>query len=365
MCAVKKVCINSSKNYFMGTELSPLHYGLSAEGYDINSIMEGYDKELWIVDVKNNKKVWVKNENLSRITHEEPVINNILSLYCDTEEIEKMNQLKQKYGKDGSYNLKDIKNFYNVCDDDCDDSRNNEACENETECYGADQEGKDNTNIIDRKTLGASGTQRIPCNEEKCCNISDKTSLSIGAKCIVHGNAGSGNAGSGNAGSGNAGSGNAGSGNAGSGNAGSGNAGSGNAGSGNAGSGNAGSGNAGDENYEVDVNDILKGGKSRKETSGTKRAVMKTKNIVAKATTKSEDDGMKEDDVKCVANRDDKKPTDYNIFVKFRLNELKEISTNKKDNFDNVKIEWRELKKNKGELKIVMEKAYLWLNPGK
>ena len=302
--------------------------------------MEGYDKELWIVDVKNNKKVWVKNENLSRITHEEPVINNILSLYCDTEEIEKMNQLKQKYGKDGSYNLKDIKNFYNVCDDDCDDSRNNEACENETECYGADQEGKDNTNIIDRKTLGASGTQRIPCNEEKCCNISDKTSLSIGAKCIVHGNAGSGNAGSGNAGSGNA-------------------------GSGNAGSGNAGSGNAGDENYEVDVNDILKGGKSRKETSGTKMAVMKTKNIVAKATTKSEDDGMKEDDVKCVANRDDKKPTDYNIFVKFRLNELKEISTNKKDNFDNVKIEWRELKKNKGELKIVMEKAYLWLNPGK
>ena len=109
----------------------------------------------------------------------------------------------------------------------------------------------------------------------------------------------------------------------------------------------------------------MKGGKSRKETSGTKRAVMKTKNIVAKATTKSEDDGMKEDDVKCVANRDDKKPTDYNIFVKFRLNELKEISTNKKDNFENVKIEWRELKKNKGELKIVMEKAYLWLNPGK
>jgi hypothetical protein len=79
--SVKKVCINSSKNYYTGSELSPLHFGLSAEGYDINSIMEGYDKELWIVDIKNNKKIWVKNENLSRITHEEPVIKSILSSY--------------------------------------------------------------------------------------------------------------------------------------------------------------------------------------------------------------------------------------------------------------------------------------------
>ena len=106
--STKKVCINSSKNYYTGTELSPLHFGLSAEGYDINSIMEGYDNELWIVDIKNNKKIWVKNEYLSRITYEEPVIKNILSLYNNTEDIEKINQLKQICGKDGSYNLKDI-----------------------------------------------------------------------------------------------------------------------------------------------------------------------------------------------------------------------------------------------------------------
>jgi len=326
MSAVKKVCINSSKNYYMGTELSPLHYGLSAEGYDINSIMEGYDKELWIVDVKNNKKVWVKNENLSRITHEEPVIKNILSLYCDAEEIEKMNQLKQKCGKDGSYNLKDIKKFYNVCDDDCDDSRENEADESgkETDCSGADQEE------IGKGTAGATGTLS---NEEKEDNMSEKTLVLNGAKCIAGGNT---------------------------------------------------CGNTGDENYDgdVDLDDILKGakggkgGKSRKGTSsGTQvpsGTVAKTKGAAATAA-KATEEGKKadancvaKDGEKCIANDgDDKKPTDYNIFVKFRLNELKEISTNKKDNFENVKIEWRELKKNKGELKIVMEKAYSWLNQGK
>ena len=332
MSAVKKVCINSSKNYYMGTELSPLHYGLSAEGYDINSIMEGYDKELWIVDVKNNKKVWVKNENLSRITHEEPVIKNILSLYCDAEDIEKMNQLKQKCGKDGSYNLKDIKKFYNVCDDDYDDSRENEADESgkETDCSGADQEE------IGKGTAGAMGTLS---NEEKDDNMSEKTLVLNGAKCIAGGNTG---------------------------------------------------GNTGDENYDgdVDLDDILKGakggkggkgGKSRKGTSsGTQvpsGTLAKTKGAAATAATaaKAIEEGKKadancvaKDGEKCIANDgDDKKPTDYNIFVKFRLNELKEISTNKKDNFENVKIEWRELKKNKGELKIVMEKAYSWLNQGK
>jgi hypothetical protein len=304
MSAVKKVCINSSKNYYTGTELSPLHYGLSAEGYEINSIMEGYDKELWIVDIKNNKKVWAKNENLSRITHEEPVIKNILSLYCDTEEIEKINQLKQKCGKDGSYNLKDIKKYYNLCDDDF-DNEEEDKCGNKAECSGIERE--DNTCVIGTRTT---------TNEEKIGNISDKILATKGAsneaKCI-----------------------------------------------------------AGDKNYDgdADVNATLKEAKSgneekcRKRTRGT---IAKTKILKVLATdTTDTTDTTATTDTKEDAIGYDKKPTDYNIFVKFRLNELKEISTNKKDNFENVKIEWRELKKNKGELKIIMEKAYSWLNHGK
>ena len=287
MSAVKKVCINSSKNYYMGTELSPLHYGLSAEGYDINSIMEGYDKELWIVDIKNNKKVWAKNENLSRITHEEPVIKKVLSLNCDTEEIEKINQLKQKCGKDGSYNLKDVKKFYNLCDDDFDNEA--DKCGNDAKCSGIKNE--DNISEIGTETTN---------NEEKVDNISDKILATKGVlnetKCIT-----------------------------------------------------------GDNEGDTDVNSILKEAKSGnvgKCKKGMQKTISKTKILVDAATTDNKEDVIGYD----------KKPTDYNIFVKFRLNQLKEISTNKKDNFENVKIEWRELKKNKSELKIIMEKAYMWLN---
>ena len=57
----RKVCLNCPTSYYTGKEQSPLHFGLSAEGYEINSIMEGFDKDLWIVEVRNNKKVWTNN----------------------------------------------------------------------------------------------------------------------------------------------------------------------------------------------------------------------------------------------------------------------------------------------------------------
>jgi hypothetical protein len=310
MSAVKKVCINSSKNYYTGTELSPLHYGLSAEGYDINSIMEGYDKELWIVDVKNNKKIWTKNDQLSRITHEEPVIKNIMSLYCETEDIEKINQLKQMCGKDGSYNLKDIKKFYNVCDDECDneidenrtdiqtDGKNNKCpiiantdAANDTVNTANDTVNADDT-VAD--TTGTTGTAGTPSNEEKEGNIIDKKGASNMAKCITR---------------------------------------------------------------DINTNDVLKGGKGRKGTQGNVSKTKTKATVVSTQETNSENID--------IVKGEDKKPTDYNIFVKFRLNELKDISTNKKENFENVKIEWRELKKNKAQIKIVMEKAYEWLNNNK
>ena len=310
MSAVKKVCINSSKNYYTGTELSPLHYGLSAEGYDINSIMEGYDKELWIVDVKNNKKIWTKNDQLSRITHEEPVIKNIMSLYCETEDIEKINQLKQMCGKDGSYNLKDIKKFYNVCDDECDneidenrtdiqtDGKNNKCpiiantdAANDTVNTANDTVNAANADDTVTDTTGTAGT---PSNEEKEGNIIDKKGASNMAKCITR---------------------------------------------------------------DINTNDVLKGGKGRKGTQGNVSKTKTKTTVVSTQETNSENID--------IVKGEDKKPTDYNIFVKFRLNELKDISTNKKENFENVKIEWRELKKNKAQIKIVMEKAYEWLNNNK
>ena len=74
----KKVCINCPTSFYTGKEQSPLHFGLSAEGYELNAIMEGFDDELWIVEIKNNKKVWTKKEHINKLTYEKPVINDTL-----------------------------------------------------------------------------------------------------------------------------------------------------------------------------------------------------------------------------------------------------------------------------------------------
>lgn len=53
-------CINVPSVTYSGREQSPLHFGLSAEGYDLNTQLEGYDKLIWIVQNKNNRKVWIR-----------------------------------------------------------------------------------------------------------------------------------------------------------------------------------------------------------------------------------------------------------------------------------------------------------------
>lgn len=92
----KKVCINHSASYYTGKEQSPLHFGLSAEGYDINSIMEGFDKDLWIVEVRNSKKVWTKKEAINKMTYEVPLITesevaSVASITSDTSVASKAN----------------------------------------------------------------------------------------------------------------------------------------------------------------------------------------------------------------------------------------------------------------------------------
>lgn len=74
MISNRKNCINVPTNFYTGKESSPLRFGLSAEGYDIGYDMEGYDKLLWSVKVKNNKKVWVRKYDYEKVLHEEPLI---------------------------------------------------------------------------------------------------------------------------------------------------------------------------------------------------------------------------------------------------------------------------------------------------
>jgi hypothetical protein len=108
-----KPCINFPKNTYSGKEQSPLRYGLSAEGYDINSAMEGYDKQVWVVEIKNNKKVWNKKDSILRITPEEPVIYSDNEIVKTNEIVEKTNKPKPTdyniFVKYRLNNFKDVK----------------------------------------------------------------------------------------------------------------------------------------------------------------------------------------------------------------------------------------------------------------
>lgn len=70
----RKVCTNIQTATYSGRECSPLHFGLSAEGYDIGTVMDGFDKVKWCVRVKNNRRVWVRyTTDMKKMTYEEPI----------------------------------------------------------------------------------------------------------------------------------------------------------------------------------------------------------------------------------------------------------------------------------------------------
>lgn len=70
----RKNCINIPTCTYTGNEMSPLRYGYSAEGFELNYEKEGHDKLIWFVKMKNNKKVWVRKYNIDKVTHEETII---------------------------------------------------------------------------------------------------------------------------------------------------------------------------------------------------------------------------------------------------------------------------------------------------
>jgi len=93
--SARKICLNCPTSYYTGKEQSPLHFGLSAEGYEINSIMEGFDKDLWIVEVRNNKKVWTKKEHINKMTYEIPLINETTHEVMRATQVTQVTQVTQ------------------------------------------------------------------------------------------------------------------------------------------------------------------------------------------------------------------------------------------------------------------------------
>lgn len=71
-------CSNISTETYTGKEQSPKRFGLSAEGFEINHELQGYDGKIWIVQYKNNRKVWIRKTIISIVTHEQPIITDTI-----------------------------------------------------------------------------------------------------------------------------------------------------------------------------------------------------------------------------------------------------------------------------------------------
>lgn len=91
----RKPCINVNTATYSGKELSPLHYGLSAEGYELDTIMEGYDKLMWITKIKNNRKVWIRYSVPNRMAHEPQEKEDYEANKTEQQEIVKEKETKE------------------------------------------------------------------------------------------------------------------------------------------------------------------------------------------------------------------------------------------------------------------------------
>jgi hypothetical protein len=58
MSVSKKPCKNHPSYTFSGKESSPLGLGYTAEAEQVGTVMEGRDKTMWMVGIKNAVKVW-------------------------------------------------------------------------------------------------------------------------------------------------------------------------------------------------------------------------------------------------------------------------------------------------------------------
>lgn len=71
-------CSNIANETYTGKECSPKGLGFSAVPYDIGFEKQGADNQIWVVQIKNGKKVWFRKSGMPsiNITHEEPLITN-------------------------------------------------------------------------------------------------------------------------------------------------------------------------------------------------------------------------------------------------------------------------------------------------
>ncbi len=71
-------CSNIATETYTGKEASPKGMGFSAVPYELGFEKQGADNQIWVVQMKNGKKVWFRKSGMPsvNITHEEPLITD-------------------------------------------------------------------------------------------------------------------------------------------------------------------------------------------------------------------------------------------------------------------------------------------------
>jgi hypothetical protein len=110
MKSTKIPCSNISTESYTGKEQSPKRFGLSAEGFDINFEKEGFDNQIWCVQIKNGRKVWSKKCNISKITHEIPLLSSS-EITTSINEVDEPSSNNDDSKKKIKYYLDKLKNY--------------------------------------------------------------------------------------------------------------------------------------------------------------------------------------------------------------------------------------------------------------
>lgn len=95
-------CVNVPTETYTKKEQSPKGLGYSAVGYDLNYEARGVDNQIWVVQMKNNKKVWFKKSGMPIVTHEEPLI-------IDNETNEEQKEIIIKNEENEENEIKEVK----------------------------------------------------------------------------------------------------------------------------------------------------------------------------------------------------------------------------------------------------------------
>jgi len=125
-------CLNVTTETYTGKEQSPKGIGFSAIGFDIGFEKEGVDKQLWVVQMKNNKKVWFRKSGMPKVIHEEPLITIHENIIHESINNFNDNKFIDNHNKSIDNDNKSIDNDNKSIDND-NKSINNDNYNNETE----------------------------------------------------------------------------------------------------------------------------------------------------------------------------------------------------------------------------------------